>query len=57
MYVVVTVNDEKYKSLADWTVNKNKKELSEPYVSDIRNDLSQLEESVRYNNDKWSLFC
>tara|TARA_B110000858_G_scaffold162567_1_gene187693 strand:+ start:4475 stop:5242 length:768 start_codon:yes stop_codon:yes gene_type:complete len=25
MYVVVTVNDEKYKSLADWTVNKNKK--------------------------------
>jgi len=34
----------------------NKKELDEPYISDMRNDLSQLEESIRYNNDKWSLF-
>ncbi len=25
MYVVVTVNDENYKSLADLTVNKNRK--------------------------------
>jgi hypothetical protein len=35
----------------------NKKELDEPYISEKRNDLSQLEESTRYNNEKWSLFC
>ena len=35
----------------------NKKELGEPYISDIRNDLSQIEESVRYNSDNWGLFC
>ena len=34
----------------------NKKELDEPYISDMRNDLSQLEESISYDNDKWSLF-
>tara|TARA_X000000368_G_scaffold161681_1_gene127406 strand:- start:2097 stop:2825 length:729 start_codon:yes stop_codon:yes gene_type:complete len=49
--------------LSEWARNfgatyeiVNKKELDEPYISEMRNDLSQLEESIRYNNDKWSLF-
>tara|TARA_B000000475_G_scaffold235883_1_gene203634 strand:+ start:426 stop:1154 length:729 start_codon:yes stop_codon:yes gene_type:complete len=35
----------------------NKNELDEPYISEMRNDLSQIEESVYINNEKWSLFC
>ena len=35
----------------------NKNELDEPYISEMRNDLSQIEESVYVNNEKWSLFC
>ena len=35
----------------------NKNELDEPYISEMRNDLSQIEESVYINSEKWSLFC
>ena len=35
----------------------NKNELDEPYISEMRNDLSHIEESVYINSEKWSLFC